>query len=234
MQLNCKYCNALIIVNNVDFNNTLVKCRNCNYVSNFAGQFPNPNQNSLPIGFIQNRQHPRFLTPKRVTVENRENKLILKQRWFSWNYVFTLFIGIIWYGAILFIFGVDLFFFLAVIFSFFPSLIITYWVFAGFFNSSIVEVTRQEISVRHSPLPWFGNKAIPTINVVQLFCEEIVKTTKAGVSRTYTLNAITRDGQKTSLLSGLESPDIGLFIEQQIESWLHIADRPVGGELHKY
>jgi hypothetical protein len=45
------------------------------------------------------------------------------------------------------------------------------------------------------------------------------------------LSVILKDGRKKDLLSNLDSPEIGTYIEHQIENWLNIPDRPVHGEL---
>jgi hypothetical protein len=44
---------------------------------------------------------------------------------------------------------------------------------------------------------------------------------------------VQKDDRQTKLLSNLESPDIALFFEQQIETWLKIQDKPVVGELSR-
>ena len=40
-----------------------------------------------------------------------------------------------------------------------------------------------------------------------------------------------RDGDEKKLISNLDSADVGLFLEQQVEDLLKIQDQPVAGEL---
>ena len=47
----------------------------------------------------------------------------------------------------------------------------------------------------------------------------------------YQLSVILKDGRKKDLLSNLDSPEIGFYMEHQIENWLDISDQPVRGEL---
>src|SRR5262249_40895239 len=108
---------------------------------------------------------------------------------------------------------------------------LTYTTLAGFFNQSILEVTRGEISVQHGPLPWFGNRVLSTMDIDQLYCEENASNSQNGSSRNYNLSALLKNGSKLELLKNLDSPEIGLYIEQQIETWLGIKDKPVAGEI---
>lgn len=240
MNLNCKHCNTLVLAEDINLNNMLAKCRRCNSVFSFAGEVANPAQSAMPIGFAQDRQRPRVPIPNGVTVENMGNKLTLTQKWFSWKYIPMVFFCVVWDSFLLFWYSMAFGGNAPIIFLLFPMIHVavgvglTYLTIAGFLNSSILEVTREELSIQHRPLPWFGNKTIPIMNITQLFSEEKISHTKNGTSRAYSLNLVTRDGRKESLLSGLDSPDIALFIEQQIESWLHITDKPVGGELSRY
>jgi hypothetical protein len=45
------------------------------------------------------------------------------------------------------------------------------------------------------------------------------------------LSVILKDGRKRDLLSNLDSPEIGFYMEHQIENWLDITDQPVRGEI---
>jgi hypothetical protein len=67
--------------------------------------------------------------------------------------------------------------------------------------------------------------------VGQLYCKE--KPGKSNSGPTYQLSVVLKDGRKKDLLSNLDSPEIGFYIEHQIESWLNIQDRPVRGELER-
>ncbi len=54
---------------------------------------------------------------------------------------------------------------------------------------------------------------------------------KVNNAPTYDLCYIQSGAKKPKkLLSGLDSPDTARFIEQQVENWLNITNRPVPGE----
>jgi hypothetical protein len=48
---------------------------------------------------------------------------------------------------------------------------------------------------------------------------------------TYNVCAVLKGGQRVTLLSSLPEIDQALFVEQAVEEYLGIEDRPVGGEL---
>ena len=87
------------------------------------------------------------------------------------------------------------------------------------------------MSIWFEPLPWLGEKRIQTAELKQLYCKEKLQRGKNSVSYTYQLYAVTRDNQQLQLLSNLDTPDIALFLEQQLEAWLKIEDKPVFGEV---
>ena len=103
---------------------------------------------------------------------------------------------------------------------------LTYSLVAGFLNRTRIRVSPMEIGVRHSPVPWAGNKTIPRNEVEQLFCEY-----RGGKSPTYDVSVILSGGRRTKLVTGLETPDQALYVEQRLEDFLGIADRPVVGEM---
>ena len=110
---------------------------------------------------------------------------------------------------------------------------ITYSTIAGFLNRTTLELDREELSIWFEPVPWWGEKRIKTRDIKQLYCKEEVKQGKNGSSVSYDLYAVTQDIKQVKLLSGVESPDVALFFEQQLEDCLHITDQPVRGEVQK-
>jgi hypothetical protein len=52
---------------------------------------------------------------------------------------------------------------------------------------------------------------------------------KGSVS--YTLSLVLSSGERVKILGNLASPEIGQYLEQQLEKWGKIQDRPVEGEI---
>jgi hypothetical protein len=108
---------------------------------------------------------------------------------------------------------------------------ITYYTIAGFINRTILEVTPETISVRFEPLPWIGKKTLRTAELKQLYCKEKIVSSKEGGQTQYELYAVTGANTQVKLLGGLDNSDTAVFLEQQLERWLNIEDRPVAGEI---
>ncbi|MFT3775506.1 MAG: hypothetical protein QM820_59925 [Minicystis sp.] len=110
------------------------------------------------------------------------------------------------------------------------GVVMTYRTLAALLNTTRITITDDAVTIRHGPVPWPGNRRIPSADLEQLFVEEQVTQQKNGASRSYHLSAVMKDGAKQRLLSGLPEPDQALFLEQRIEERLRIADTEVGGE----
>ncbi len=166
--------------------------------------------------------------------------LTLIYTWFRPLYVLMLFFCIFWDGFLVFWYRTAL----AhpspgSIMLWFPLLHvgvgvgITYSTIAGFLNRTRVTVNAGEVTIRHGPLPWIGNRNVPAGEIRQLFREETISTGRSGSSATYHLNAITRENRKLRLIRGIPAADVALYLEQEIEKALGIEDRKVAGEMPK-
>jgi hypothetical protein len=108
---------------------------------------------------------------------------------------------------------------------------ITYTALAGWINRTRITVDQGRISVRHGPLPWLGNKDLDGSNVKQLYSKEKVSRGRNSSTTTYEVHALTASGKNEKLLSGLETSEQALYIEQEIERYFRIEDAPVRGQI---
>ena len=183
------------------------------------------------------RERPLLPQPQDVQFTKMGDSLKFTWRWYSCQFIFLAFFCIAWDSFLCFWYG------MAFSSSNTPWIMIvfpvahlavgvglTYYTLAGFINSSTVRVDRRRFSVSHGPLPWFGAVDVPISDLKQFYTEE-----KRGENSTnYQLNVVLKNGRKMKLLSNLQNPDVGFFIEQQIESWLNIDDQPVRGEMPRW
>ncbi len=181
---------------------------------------------------------PERLLPKGMTLQQQPDFLRVHWRWFSPAVFFLLFFCIIWNT---FVFGfisngpkiTDLF---SLFFNLFPlihatvGIVIAYITLAMFINDTTLTVQNNQLSIRHAPLPWWGNQSVRTDELEQLYCREHVSHTKNGTTYSYELHAILRTGKQLKLLSGLDDPEKVFFVEQCVEDHLGITDRAVPGE----
>lgn len=178
--------------------------------------------------------------PAKVNIRKVDGRVELSWRWFSPKYLFLLFFVIAWDGFLLFWYSMAFGFGGAPWIMFvFPlahvavGVFLTYTTLTGLFNRTTIKIDGKDFIVHHDPFPWPGEVNVPVGELDQLYCTKKINRGKDSTSVTYILQALLKDGKERKLVSNLDSPDIGYFLEQQIESMLKIPDRPVVGELAK-
>ena len=106
------------------------------------------------------------------------------------------------------------------------------------FNEHRIRVDAARLEVGQGPLPWKGSRKLDASDIIQLFStrhEQRTQVDKDGSRRVdvrsyYRLSAKTRSSGRVTILSALRDPLQALWLEQEIESLLGIADQPVAGE----
>ncbi len=105
---------------------------------------------------------------------------------------------------------------------------ITYFVLVILLNRTTLQAGRGEITVRHGPLPWPGNRTLSTHDLAQLFCVER-RGSKGRIS--YDVMARLQSGREVKLVTGLMEERQARYLEQEVEKHLRIENQPVAGEL---
>ena len=113
------------------------------------------------------------------------------------------------------------------------GVVLLYWALATFLNSTSVVVTQNSIRVLCSPLPWMGvHKNYVVRNIEQLYVEKYVAyhQNKTPVHR---YKIVLRERKlNLDLIRGIEVYEIAVTLENYMERYLDIQDKPVDGE-HK-
>lgn len=113
----------------------------------------------------------------------------------------------------------------------FAGLCALYKISAHTINHTQIHVSRSKLVVRHSPLPWFGNREIETNTIKQIFTKLSPvrrRDEMATLWAPYDLLAIDRTGNTLKLLSNLNlTGEQARAIEQKIEQFLGIKDELV-------
>jgi DNA-directed RNA polymerase subunit RPC12/RpoP len=228
--LTCPSCGANVTVIENTNRYRCEYCGNEHLVRNPA--MVQPVAQSTPI-------RPKVPIPPSVWVKREGQSARIVKRWFSLKYIPMAFFCVAWDAFLFFWYSMALGTHAPWIFVVFPiahlavGVGLSYSTLAGFLNRTFLEVTKDEVAVWFEPLPWMGEKTIKTRDLKQLYCKEKVTRGKNSDTYTYELFAVTTDDRQVNLLSNLESPDIALFFEQQIETWLRIQDQPVVGEIRR-
>ncbi len=230
----CKTCGEGIRAEDVNIDLAIAKCGACNAVFGFADQLDGdePTRGRRKRGAVP--------LPAGVKVDELGPGLTLVRRWFSPVLFFLLFFCIAWDAFLVFWYGMAFTEDAPWIMIVFPvahvavGVGLTYFTIAGFLNRTVVRVANGRLTVRHGPMPWFGNHTLPDGEIEQLYCtEHVSRSRNSGPSITYRVNAALRNGGKLKLLSGLNEVDQALFIEEKLEHHLGIRDRPVRGEIRR-
>lgn len=229
MHLTCPSCGREIRSDDINIQMAMAKCAACHAVFGFADKIEGAGTATGP--------KPQVELPKRFSVQMDPDGLVITRRWFSPVVFFLLFFCVFWDGFLL------VWYFMAftqngpLMMKLFPLLHVavglglTYATLTAFVNKTTIRVNYTEIAVRHGPLPWPGNKSLPRSEVEQLFCQEKMSRGESGYSSNYEVGTIGMGGKRDKIVTGLTSPEQALFIEQQIEGYLGIRDRPVAGEM---
>ena len=248
MQISCPKCSKEIPTADLNMQHMIAKCTSCGEVFNFTEQV----RRSPKLADISQEplQAPR---PEKVHREHDGFHLKLSWRWYSpiifflipfalfWNFVVCSFVSfsapLLWGPGREVFNSEEGFPNVFSIFSFFPlfatphaliGLGLIYYILSLLLNKTTVNLTRSEVSVHHGPMPWYGAKAVAASDIDQLYAKERVGG-RRGTQVTYEVHMIDRQNTHRKLVSGLDSPEHALYVEQEIEAYLEIENRHVRG-----
>ncbi len=231
VELRCKSCGALLKPENVVERLAMARCDHCGAVFGIEG-LP-----SATAGEVSRERGP-VPMPKGIEVNQFGGSLEITRRWFGFAFLFLVFFCIVWDGFMVVWHAIALSsgaWFMSV-FGLIHTAVgvgLTYYTIAGFVNSTVIRAGQGLIEIRHGPLPWPGNKTLPSYEVEQLYSQEKVHRGKNGVHYTYTVQAMMSNGRRETVVGGLTDTEQALYIEQQVEQFLGIQDKPMAGELSR-
>lgn len=223
MQIHCRSCGGKIPAEDVNLDRALAKCRGCHAIFDFRDQLE-----ETP------RRRPPVPLPPKFHVEELGRELVISWKWFTPVLWFLAFFCAAWDSFLVFWYLMAFRMEAPWILKVFPvahlavGVGLTYATLAGFWNRTVVRISADGVTIRHGPVPWRGNLTLPSTDLEQIYCEEHPG---GGRTRTYSVNALTREGRKVPLLKDLDEAGQALYLEQAIEAGLGLEDRPVGGEL---
>ena len=233
MKINCPNCGHIIPSEDIDLSTKLAKCEMCHNVFDFTGFLGGESGDSAKSG-------PRMAIglPDRFTLEREATGgLLITRRWFSPVFIFLAFFTVFWNGfmVVWFTIAISQGETLMALFGSIHGAVgigLVYFTLAGFVNRTEIRVDYRALTVRHRPLPVFSNRDIPASDLKQLYSKERIRTrSKGGNHHSFEVHALTHSGRNIRLLSGLPNSEQALFVEQELEKYLRIEDRPVKGEI---
>ena len=173
--------------------------------------------------------------PDKLELRNQGAGIEIVRTWFGWQVIVTTAFAVFWNGFLFFWYSMAFATGNAMM-TLFPLIHVavgvgvTYGALAGWVNRTRITVDQGRISVRHGPLPWLGNKDLDGSNLNSSTEREDLPRPRS-TSVKYEVHALTTSGKNEKLLSGLETSEQALYIEQEIERYFRIEDAPVRGQI---
>ncbi len=249
----CKRCGAPISGENFNWDLGLATCAHCGTVFKLPER-AQPALSSQLGDFLQSvislPQHPTAFArdaatgdrppvplPAKLDVVREAGELRMTHRWFSPRFIGMAVFAVFWNGFMLFWHGMALASgaWTMSLFGLLHTAVgigVGYYTLAGFLNRTTVRAERDHLQIRHAPLPWLGELDARGSELEQLYAKQVVSRNDNNTTITYELHAVLRTGRDRALVKGLDKPELALYLEQELERYLGIRDRPVAGELH--
>lgn len=221
--LKCRNCGAALSAADISPQLGAARCGHCR--SLFA--LPTSSPASIP--------RPEVPLPAAFTMETQGDTLVITRRWRNVGAWFLLFFALLWNGFLIVWHGIALsqgawFMSAFGLIHTGVGLFLIYYVAALFLNSTVIRASSRGLESKSGPLPWKGDRQLGAGTVSQLYCTEKVHRSKNGSSTRYGVEAVLPGNRRDTLVRGLPEADHALFIEQQLERHLGLADIPVAGE----
>lgn len=249
-QLSCISCGSLIQAEDVNLNNMVAKCRNCNAVFSFMPQNTNTESTNVksmfeammkaaspPDSILQRPSDGRRLEmPKGVITERDFGELRFIIPWRNtrrWG--FFLLFTIVWNAILLpfIVMGIASGEWRILLFASLHILVgvsFLMYTLGLMFNKTSVVVTSQGVDIKNGPIPipFNPNRFMAVRDIEQLFVEEYVPSkTNGRPDYTYAVTALTKSAERQRLVGGFSQPGHALYLEQEMETFLNIKDKPV-------
>ena len=231
MRLHCPKCANEIATKNVNIQNCVAKCEQCDSLFAF-----NTATVSFSSSIVEDTATRKVVKrPEGVNVYQNEEGLDItwrEQSQWAWLVIagggvmaglcLTLpFLGIPMTAGIMIVYMLPLFLVAAGI---------VYWGVASLANTNHLIVADKQIQIKHVPLRLFPTKTT-TYSRISQFYSGVFYHRRYHTIAYYGVNIVTNRGEHKRFLEYLPSAEIALFIEQELETFLGIQDRPVLGEL---
>lgn len=229
MKIMCPACNREVNAEDIELSQKIAKCAGCNNIFSFSDKV---------FSSSSAMERPNIEMPKQFEIRSDGQGLEIIRRWFGLATIPLLVFCVFWNGfmAVWFTIAITQKQFTMAAFGSLHAAVglgILYTTLAQFFNTTTIRVSYDSVTVRHSPMPWPGQKTVVRADVKQFFSQEDTYETKHGHGHTYAVRLLTQNEKTIDIITGLADRNEALFVEQQVEKYLGIRDENVSGELSR-
>lgn len=229
MNVICELCQSAIEAENIDLDKGIAKCTECNNVFDCGPQLQSSkNYRREDIGL-----------PGSIKLRKEESSLTIEFKWRNSQLFYLIPFCICWdfAPAIWAKTGViptdDPLGIAYLVIHILTAIALTYYTLAKLLNKTKITVVDKVLQAVDSPLPFMKNISISVEKLTQLYSKEKIHRGKKMSFPSYEVHAIMKSGRVTRLVSGLKKSEQALYIEQTLEDYLGILDRPVDGEISR-
>lgn len=226
-KLDCPNCGTDILSEDINLSKGLAKCSQCHVLFNVE------NEVEIPPG-----KEEIFVIPKGIEVLKMFSELEIKMDWRHTASKFMMFFTLVWNGilfpmALVIILSGELSMLLFMSIHLAVGLGFLYWSLAALFNTTYITVDSNYINIQHRPFQlFFKEYQLETKEVDQLYVKKYSNGSTNGTPNyVYGVMAIMKSKEEIKIIKGLNKPQQALYIEQEIEKFAEIKDRPVAGEV---
>ena len=229
--LNCQSCGSALQADGFDRRLAVVHCSHCGVLFDLtkprvAADEINSENNSTP--------RPQAAMPHGIKAFKNGRQFTLVRTWRDSTTLPSVVFSLLFTLVILFQINVGR---LNPVHAIFVVVVVgmIYRSLASLFNKTTITVDENNLTVRHSPLPWHPKPTIAASSIEQLYVSEgyskYSKSKNDIKTPYYILNAVLRDNSSKQLSSKMPLLEQAVYLEQEFETALHIRDRRVAGEI---
>lgn len=230
MKVSCPNCNSEIPASDVDIKSRIAKCIACSNIFDCSDQLDAISSKD------DHKERENIGMPKGILMKKDIGKLIIERNWFSPAIIFLTGFCLFWDGFMItwYAIAISKGIWIMALFGTLHAIVgicLTYFVVAGYVNRTYITVTSSMFEIKHKPLPFFKAISMPSRDLKQLYSKENISRSSDSASCTYEVHAKTYSGENIKLVDNLQNGEQALYIEQEVERYLHIDDEPVRGEI---
>ena len=231
LQLACPRCAHEVPAEDINIDKLIAKCGNCNNVFAFEEEMKTP---------LRRRQE--IFMPEEIELDEYADELTI---FYKWRKAKGLHPGLVFFGVFWNLCLVPFLVIAVVSGNWFMLLGLSIHLSIGFgflvhiitrlLNSTYITVNDHELAIEHRPfnIPYFHkNQYFDVRDIDQLYAKKY-STGSTNGQKTYEFGVFAKlvGGTDLKIIGGLKHQNKALFIEQEIEFFLGIKDKPVSGEV---
>ncbi len=227
INIRCPNCENSIEASELNMELAIGRCLDCNRVFSLAEQVPDAKLT---------RDRPQVQPSRSWNEEEVGSELILSHRWLGCQALFLVFFTLVWCSFLVgwYAFAIgsgNLIMQLVPILHLAVGVFLVYVTLCSFVNTTTIRIMKGLLTIRTGPLPWKGNKDLPADEIDQLYVKaRLSYSRKRGSSVSHSLCALMKSGEEVPVIASVGSPEDAVYLEQRIEDFLGIIDRPIHGE----